>query len=249
MKDGRLPGLKNIYSLYTIRRRLIKKNALWIITALLTAGFLGWMYTVAPAYVCSSYLISSVFMYFMSVYISMNLHEKENDVFEEVLQLHAKSKAEYYLSREMLQIRMCLIFALILSFFPVIYSVIRPDYFTRNVMPRDLLCGGLMIIFCGICGAETGDFFHPRFISRKLGVCGAVLLSLLAVCKPGLILTSAAFRVLDIITPPIFDSLVLLGTSDSFDTVGILLIALHMLLYSSIAAILKILLLNHWGRG
>lgn len=239
--------MKSTYSLYTIRRRLMKKNALWIITAVLTAGFLGVMYSIAPAYVCSSYLISSVFMYFISVYISMDLHEKENDVFEEVLLLHTKSDTEYYLSREMLQIRMCLIYALILSFFPVVYSVIRPGYFTRAVTPNDLICGGLMIIFCGVCGAETGDFFHPRFIGRKYGICGAILITVLAVCKEGLIQTFAAFKILDIITPPITDSLVLLGNTDSFDITAILLIVLHMFLYSLAVMLIKIMLLKRRG--
>ena len=239
--------MKSTYSLYTIRRRLMKKNALWIITAVLTAGFLGAMYSFAPAYVCSSYLISSVFMYFISVYISMDLHEKENDVFEEVLLLHTKSDTEYYLSREMLQIRMCLIYALILSFFPVIYSVIRPGYFTRAVTPNDLICGGLMIVFCGICGAETGDFFHPRFIGRKYGICGAILITVLAVCKEGLIRTFAAFKILDIITPPITDSLVLLGNTDSFDITVILLIVLHMFLFSLAVMLIKVKLLKRFG--
>ena len=225
----------------------MKKNALWIITAVLTAGFLGAMYSFAPAYVCSSYLISSVFMYFISVYISMNLHEKENDVFEEVLLLHTKNDTEYYLSREMLQIRMCLIYALILSFFPVIYSVIRPGYFTRAVTPNDLICGGLMIVFCGICGAETGDFFHPRFIGRKYGICGAILITALAVCKEGLIRTFAAFKILDIITPPITDSLVLLGNTDSFDITAILLIVLHMFLFSLAVMLIKVKLLKRFG--
>lgn len=238
--------MKNTYDIYTIRCRLMKKNALWIITGILTAGFLGIMYSFAPAYVCSSYLISSVFMYFMSVYISMNLHEKENDVFEEVMLLHTKSDAEYYLSREMLQIGMCLIYALILSFFPVVYSVIRPGYFTRAVTPNDVLCGGLMIVFCGICGAETGDIFHPRYIGRKYGVCGAILITVLAVCKESLIRTFAAFRILDIITPPITDSLVLLGNADSFDITGILLIVLHMFLFSLVMALIKVMLLKRF---
>ena len=239
--------MKSTYSLYTIRRRLMKKNALWIITAVLTAGFLGVMYSFAPAYVCSSYLISSVFMYFISVYISMDLHEKENDVFEEVLLLHTKSDTEYYLSREMLQIRMCLIYALILSLFPVVYSVIRPGYFTRAVTSNDLICGGLMIIFCGVCGAETGDFFHPRFIGRKYGICGAILITVLAVCKEGLIRTFAAFKILDIITPPITDSLVLLGNTDSFDITVILLIVLHMFLFSLAVMLIKVKLLKRFG--
>ena len=104
-----------------------------------------------------------------------------------------------------------------------------------------------MIVFCGICGAETGDFFHPRFIGRKYGVCGPILITVLAVCKEGLKRTFAAFKILDIITPPITDSLVLLGNTDSFDITAILLIVLHMFLFSLAVMLIKVKLLKRFG--
>ncbi len=242
--DGNLRELKNTYHFFTIRRRLVANNALRAVTTLITAAFLGAMYSFPPAYVCNSYLLSSVFMYFLGLYLSMNLHARENDVFEEVLLLHADGDAAYYLSREMLQIRMCLIVSLILTFFPVFYSILRPGYFTRAVAPGDVFCGGAVIVFCGLCGAETGDFFHPRFIGRRYGICFAILISALAVCKPGLTQTSPVFGIPDLILPPVMDSLVLLGNSDRFEPAGIFLIILHMLLYSIAVMLLKILLLK-----
>lgn len=242
---GRLRVLKNTYHLYTIRRRLMTRNALWAVTMLVIAAFLGAMYSFPPAYVCSSYLVSSVFMYFLGIYLSMNLHAGENDVFEEILLLHADSDAAYYLSREMLQARMCLICSLILSFFPLIYSIIRPGYFTRAIMPGDVCCGAAVILFCGFCGAETGDFFHPRFIGRRYGICFAILISVVALCKQGLMETFAAFGILEIFMPPVTDSLVLLGNSDNFEAMGIFLIVLHMFAYSLVMMCIKILLLRH----
>ena len=222
----------------------MKKTPLWIITAILTAGFLGIMYSFAPAYVCSTYLISAVFLFFMSVYIAMNIHEKENDVFEEVLLLHSKSETGYYLSREILQIRMCLIYSLILAFFPVLKSMLDPQFFTRAVGLKDVLIGGGLIAFSGICGLETGDLFHPRFVERKFAVVYVILICVLTVCKAGLIRTFGAFRILDILTAPVTDSLLLLGNADDFVIPGNILIMLHMLFYSLVFMLLKIRILK-----
>ncbi len=238
--------MKNIYELYGIRRKLSKKYASLVITPVVTVIFLCVMYSVSPVYICSSYLISSVFMYFTGVYISMDLHDRENDVFEEVLFLHAASDVKYYISREVLQIRISLLFSLVLSLYPVLISALRPGSFTRTVTPGDVICGGLIIVFCGICGTETGDLFHPRCIKNRTGVLLAVLISVLALSKYGLIQTSAVFNALHVLVPPIMDSFVLLGNSDRFDPKGILPIILHLFLFSSAVTLIKIILLKRF---
>ena len=201
------------------------------------------MYSFAPAYICSSYLLSSVFLYFLCVLISMGLHEKENDVFEEVLLLHSDSSAAYHASRELLQLGFCLLFALVLSLFPVLKAILQPDYFTRALTASDVLWGGGTILFCGICGTECGDLFHPRLIKLKYGICAVILLSVIAVCKQGLIHSFSAFRILDILMPPFMDSFGLLGNSDRFEPAGSFFILLHLLLYSLVLCFLKIRLL------
>ena len=236
--------MKNTYNLYTIRRRLVRKSSVWIVSIILTVIYLGAMYSVAPAYVCSSYLMSSLFMFFLCEFISMSLHEKENDVFEEVLLLHCDNDKAYYLSRELLQLRMCLIFGLVLAIFPVIKAVTSPGFFTRQPTAADVLLGGGVILFCGVCGIETGDLFHSRIMNRRFGICAVILISILAVCKPGLIDTLPVFRILNIFLPPITDSLEILGNGDSFDKPGILLIILHMIVYSVIITIIKIIILD-----
>lgn len=220
------------------------KSPMWIVAAISTAAFLGVMYTFAPAYICSSYLISAVFMYFLGAYISLSLHDKENDVFEEVMLLHSGSPAVYYISREMLQLGAGLIFAVILSLAPVVKGVFWPGFFTRAITAEDVLRGGMIIIFSGVCGIETADCAHPRIIGRKYGICLVVLISVLAVCKHSLIQTLPVFKLLDILMPPILDSLLLLGNSDSFAPAGNLLIVLHMFIYSAALTILKIWLMT-----
>ena len=245
MTDGSLPGLKNISELYKIRWRLIKKSPMWIVSLICTAAFLGVMYSFAPAYICSSLLLTSVFQYFLCAYISLSLHERENDVFEEVLLLHCDTSPAYYISREVLQLGVCFIFSVILSLFPLLKSYIQPWFFTRAFTVADVVIGSGLIFFSGVCGLETADLFHPRFIGRKFGICAVVLLSVLALCKQGLIQTSPAFRILNIFMPPVMDSFVLLGNSDSFSISGDGLIILHMLVYALVMAAVKIKLLQY----
>lgn len=236
--------MKNIYNLYTIRRKQLKKSPVWLISIICTVGYLGFMYYVAPAFICSCYLISAVFLFFLCEFIAMTLHEKENDIFEEVLLLHCESEVPYYLSRELLQLRMCFIFAVILTIYPVLKSWQHPGFFVRNPEFIDVLCGGAVILFSGICGIETADFFHSRLLSRKFGVCFLILVSLLSLCKEGLIETLAVFKILNILMPPVTDGLVLLGSGDNFDKMGILLIVIHMMIFSIVITILKIKLLQ-----
>ena len=236
--------MKSIFNLYKIRCRLIRKSPVWIISLICTAAFLGAMYSFAPAYIGSSLLITSVFQYFLCAYISMSLHARENDVFEEVLMLHCDTDREYYVSRELIMLSACLIFSMILSVFPLLKSFVQPGYFTRMFTPEDFVIGGGLILFGGICGAETADFFHPRFIGRKFGICAVLLISVLALCKHALIQTLPVFGILNILTPPIMDSFILLGNSDSFNISGDSLIMLHMMIYAVLAAILKITLLR-----
>ena len=244
MKNGSWQELKNIYNLYTIRRKQLKKSPVWLVSIICTVGYLGVMYSVSPAFICSCYLLSAIYLFFLCEFISMSLHEKENDIFEEVLLLHCESDVPYYLSREMLQLRMCFIFAVILTIYPVLKSWQRPGFFVRNPEAIDVLCGGAVILFSGICGIETADFFHSRLLSRKFGVCFLILVSLLSLCKEGLIETLAVFKILNILMPPVTDGLVLLGSGDNFDKMGILLIVIHMMIFSIVITILKIKLLQ-----
>ena len=236
--------MKSIFNLYNIRRRPAIKSPMWIVAAISIAAFLGVMYSIAPAYICSSYLISAVFMYFLGAYAALSLHDKENDVFEEVMLLHCGSPAAYYISREVLQLVTGFIFALVLSLAPLIKALIQPGFFTRAITPADVIWGGAMVCFSGICGIETADCAHPRIIGRKHGICLVVLISVLAVCKHSLIQTLPVFKVLNILMPPVLDSFLLLGNSDSFEPAGNLLILLHMLLYSLAAAAIKIRLMT-----
>ncbi|MCR5250211.1 MAG: hypothetical protein K6E50_06375 [Lachnospiraceae bacterium] len=237
--------MKSIFSQCRIRLKLIMSFATLVMPCILTAGFLGIMYSMAPGKICSSFLLSAFFLYFVCLFISMTLQARENDVFEEVLLLHSRRAADYYLTRELMMMGITLVFTIILTLYPIFVSITWPTFFTRAMEPADVAFGGMMILVHGICGMAVGDLFHPRiFGSRRTSIVLAVLLSLLAVCKIGLIQTLPRLGMLEILVPPLMDGFRLLGNGDAFDGGGIFLILLHFLLYSIVLVLIKIRLLT-----
>ncbi len=216
-----------------------------IVPVVATALFIGIMYSMAPIGVTSSFLLSAAFLYFVSVFISMTLNGKENDVFEETLMLHCEEPLNYYVSREMLLITQCFGYAVILTVFPALLFLLRGSVFIRPMGIADVIFGGLYIFLSGLCGMATGDFFHPRFLpKRKDAILGALTVSVLVICKEGLTENFAPFTALNFVLPPFLDGFKLVGSTDIFEPKGMLLIFLHMAVYAAAVVCLKVWVLE-----
>ncbi|WP_029324303.1 hypothetical protein [Butyrivibrio sp. AE3004] len=233
--------MKNTLELYKLRRKLLKKGQVLIVPVVATALFIGIMYSMAPIGVTSSFLLSAAFLYFVCVFISMTLNGKEDDVFEETLMMHCERPLNYYVSREMLLITQCFGYALILTVFPAVLFLLRGSMFIRPMGIADVILGGLYIFFSGLCGMATGDFFHPRFLQRrKDGILGAIMVSVLAICKEGLTTYLMPLAILNFVLPPFLDGFKLVGSSDIFELRGMVLIFLHMTVYAVVVVCLKV---------
>ena len=237
--------MKNTLELYKLRRKLLQKGQVLIIPVVATALFIGIMYSMAPIGVTSSFLLSAAFLYFVCVFISMTLNGKENDVFEETLMMHCERPLNYYVSRELLLITQCFGYALILTVFPAVLFLLRGSMFIRPMEIADVILGGLYIFFSGLCGMATGDFFHPRFLQRrKDGILGAIMVSVLAICKEGLTTYLMPLAILNFVLPPFLDGFKLVGSSDIFELRGMVLIFLHMAVYAVVVVCLKVWVLE-----
>ena len=237
--------MKNTLELYRLRRKLLQKGQILIIPVVATAIFIGIMYSMAPIGVTSSFMLSAAFLYFVCVFISMTLNGKENDVFEETLMMHCETPLNYYVSREMLLITQCFGYSLMLTVFPTVLFLVKGSRFVRPMGVSDVVIGGLYIFLSGLCGMATGDFFHPRFLTkRKNGILGALTISVLEICKEGLIESFAHLGALNFALPPFLDGFKLVGSTDSFELKGMGLIFLHMAVYAAVVVCLKVWVLE-----
>ncbi len=233
--------MKNTLELYKLRLKLLHKSQLLIIPIVVTALFIGIMYSMAPIGVTSSFLLSAAFEYFIGLFISMTLSGKENDVFEGVLMLHCEAPRNYYISREMLLITQCIVNSLILTVFPAVLFLLRGSMFIRPMEIADVLFGGCCIFLSGLCGMATGDFFHPRlFPKRKDALLGAFMISVLAICKEGLIDSLSFLGILNLLLPPFMDGFKIVGNTDIFDRFRMLIFFLHMAVYILVVMCLKV---------
>ena len=238
--------LKNIFSLYKLKINIVLRSAVLVIPTVLTIAFLGTMYSVLPEQVSGSLLLSAFCLFVISVFLSMMIQMKEDDIQEEVLLFHSHSELSYYIARELVLISISLVYAVILLAYPTIRSILNPGFFTRSLKAEDVIYGGLVLVGSGLCGIALGDLFHHRIFSHaRYAVIGVILISLLAVCKFGLIENFSFLKVLHVLTPPIMDGFKMVGDTDIFDKLGSLKIFAHMLAFSAAAAIIKIRLLKH----
>jgi hypothetical protein len=225
---------------------LLLKNSVLTIPLVVIVFFLFVMYSMSPLDITSSFIISAVFLFIVCVFISMNINGKENDVFEETLLLHSRFPVNFFASRELVFLSISVLYSLILTIYPVVLAVTDKNKFVPSVEPMDIVCGGAYVLACGIAGTATGDLFHPRLIAkRKDAILDAILISILTVCKHGLIGYNPVFKFLNILLPPIMNGMELVSANNyRFDTAGIFLICLHALVYSAVVTLIKIKLLS-----
>ena len=236
--------MKNIYSLYKLRMNVVIKSAVLVIPIIALFVFLDTMYAVIPTQVSGSFLISGVFLFIISAYIALSIQDRENDVHEEILLLHSRSKVYYYISRELVTLSITLVFSLILTLYPLFKFKMNANTFRRPLEAADVIYGGIIILANGLCGIAVGDMFHQRILTvRRNRIIVAVFVMILALCKYGLIKSCGFLKFLNLILPPVMDALYMVGDSDIFDPRGTLGIFIHTIVFAIVVAFVKIKLL------
>ncbi len=237
--------MKNIFSLYKLKMMTVIKSTILVIPTVSVVVFLGVMYSIIPQQISSSFLMSGFLLFVISTYITMCIQMKEQDVQEELFQLHSRSEGGYYLAREMVTFSIMLFYGVILILYPVIRSSIDKGWFTRPLEGTDVFYSSIVILGNGICGIALGDFFHRRLIPRRRNaVIGVVLVAVLAVCKTPIIDKLPYMKVLNFLLPPVTDGFVMVGNGDTFDPKETMLIGVHSLLFVLTVVLIKICLLH-----
>ena len=233
--------LKNVIDLLKMRLKLLFKSPVLTFPSIATVGFAGIMYSLAPIDFCSSYLISAVFLFFIGIFAAMSINGRENDVFEETLMLHSKSVVNYYISRELLLGIISLFYSLVLTIVPILVYLPAPDRFFKPLDMQDVAMALPYIFICGLAGMVIGDVLHPRLIKKRSdAVMGAILISILTVCKIGLIEWNPVFKILNFILPPVLDGYKAFVELSFFDAGEISLICIKIAIFVIILTVVKI---------
>ncbi len=233
--------MKRTIHTYQFKMNMSFRSTVLVASTIISAAFLGFMYSLAPATVTTSFLMSGLFLFLVSIYIAMCMAEKENIVQEQLLLLHSQKEGRYYGARELVLYSIVFLYAAVLMAVPIIKNVQPPYFFTRPLAVRDVVCGSLFVLINGMCGAAVGDFLHPRiWKERNKAIVLAVLIALLSICKTSIVHEFRAMKYVVWILPPIMDGFEMVGSSDLFDVGGSAFVFVHMLLYVLIISGVKI---------
>lgn len=236
----------NLFSLYKLRMKMIIKSAVLVAPTIAILGFLGVMYTIKPSQITASFLLSGFVLFVICTIMSMSIASKEDNVHEELLQLHSKSETGFYLSRELVYLTICIFYSLILVVYPVLSAKWNEHFFTRQLQTEDVILGGLLIFANALCGMAIGDFFHKRIVNnRKAAVVLLLVVAALAVIKFSVITDVPVLKYPYYLIPPIMDGFKMVGNTDIFDMTGTVHILIHVVLFVLVSMIIKIGLLKY----
>ena len=77
--------MKKTVSLVKTQLQIYFKGSTFIMPLIVSVIFLYTMYTIKPQQIVSSYLVSSVFLFFVMVWVGLSVNSGENIVTEQIL--------------------------------------------------------------------------------------------------------------------------------------------------------------------
>lgn len=234
----------NLISLYKLRMKMLIRSAILVIPTIVIAGFIAVMYSITPSQITASFLLSGFVLFVICTVMSMCIASKEDDVHEEMLQLHSRSETGFYISRELVYLTICVVYSLVLIIYPVFSAMRNDSFFTRQLQKEDVIMGGLLIFANALCGMAIGDFFHKRIVhNRKAAVILLIVVAALAVVKFSVIHDNSILKYPYYLIPPVMDGFKMVGSTDLFDSAGTVHILIHAIVFVLVTMIVKIRLL------
>lgn len=208
--------------------------------------FMGVLYSTKPTSICSSYIVSGVFHFCLSVFVALSINGSEEVREEQLLLLHAKCNVRYYFARELsLSIISC-VYGGVLILGPVITNVFNGfRSFFRPLTLCDVAMGALIILGSGFGGIAIGDMFHPRIMSdRKVAVVLTIGIMILSIVKDVIIEENRGLRFLGIMLPSVMYPSRNQGDEDYIKLAIGITFVIMMILYYLLVALIKNAVIN-----
>ena len=209
-------------------------------------GILGLMYSVAPVEIVDSFPITGIFLFVIMAWIGKTMQGVEPEVSEQVMILRLKSDRKYYLCQIIFMMCICAAVTGISIVVPVFIHMRSGNVLlSRQLIWSDFVGGGLLIFACSFTGGMAGELFHIRVIkNRNLGIGLTFFITLLAVCRNGVIADYAFMKYSLWVVPPISD-VVSWFTNENFFNMGEVMRGFILLLiYGVVMAVVKVELLR-----
>lgn len=236
--------MKKLSNLVKYQLQLYFKGSRFVMPLIVTAIFLYTMYSIKPLSIVSSFLITGVFLFLLTVWIGLTAVSVEDPTAEQLLLLRVKNDSLYYLSKCIYVLAVGLLANILCTVFPVIQNILNGgDMFTRDITLFDCVNAFLLQCGCVFIGSALGSLFHPRVMKdRRLAILLTVFLTILTLVRTALAEKLIIFRFIAWIFPPVMNAASQYGNAEYFQLKQSILIMLYMIVYGSILFAIKTLL-------
>lgn len=236
--------MKKTVSLVKTQLQIYFKGSTFIMPLIVSVIFLYTMYTIKPQQIVSSYLVSSVFLFFVMVWVGLSVNSGENIVTEQILLLRVQSVPSYYASKVIFLICIALLADVLYALFPVIQNILNGgDMFTRQMLVSDVINALLLQGGSAFAGAALGSLLHPRVMkNRKLAIVLTVFFTTLTLTSTSLTAVFPALKAILWVVPPVMIPAEIYGKAEYFSwgSTGALFAALILygIIYSAMKSII-----------
>ncbi|MDP4093226.1 MAG: hypothetical protein Q8920_07680 [Bacillota bacterium] len=206
-----------IKSLFLYMFRDYLRSYKYIVPILLFIVFLLGIYVDQPVDVLGSYIITSIFVYFISAWLALGFLDTEDNVQQQLTILHSGNQSIYYLCK----IVFVWVITLLLSLIAVVYPILI-HAFMRPIDSTDLLLGFLSHVTLGLLGTSIGCLFNTRLIrDRRLALLGLYLVIIISIIQGTLISAVPFLKYIIYLLPPVYFTMNNISTASNLKPIDL----------------------------
>ncbi|MBD5530862.1 MAG: hypothetical protein HDQ98_01485 [Lachnospiraceae bacterium] len=221
-------------------------SAKWVMPFIVLLGTLSMMYSISPVAIVDSFSMTGIFLFVIMVWIGRTIQGVEPEVSEQVMILRLKSDRKYYLCHIIFMMCICAVVTGISIVVPVLIHIRSGNaLLSRQFTWSDFVGGGLLMLVCSFVGGMAGELFHIRIMkNRTVGIGVTFFITLLAVCRNGVIAEFAAMKYILWVIPPISDVVSWFTNKSYFNMGEVMKGFLLLLIYGGVMAVMKVEMLK-----
>lgn len=172
------------------------------------------MYSNKPAYVMSSYVVTCIFIYAISAWLSMGFIDTEDIVQQQLTILHIKNQNIYYLCKLLFM----WFFILILDVLAVYYPILN-GAFIRKIVASDIIIALISHAIVGFLGIILGSLFNSRLIKdRKMAILFLNVIIIASTVQKPIVQLFPFLKWVGVAFPPVYLVLDKVGTIEYVNT-------------------------------
>lgn len=203
------------------------------------------LYSMIPVGVVESFVLSSIYVFLIMVWVSLGVSDLEDPVSEQIIILRIQSEGKFYFSQILFLAALSAAAAFLAVLAPMFLNLVNHNQvFTRSLTLSDIICSYLLLWASAFLGSSLGDFFPARIMKdRKSAILLTLLITIISVAKGSILDTLPLPAILLCFIPPMSEVFTIFGLDEYFQIGKVVLGVVVLFGYGCVMAVIKVRLL------